>query len=115
MPASGASANPTEPPILATIPATGKRRVEDGADFCADRKNGLGIEVRIDDDSKLVTAETRDELRVTGKLQQALTGFLQHPVADPVSIEIVDRLEAVEIEHADDESVVRRFRLFCEE
>ena len=54
-------------------------------------------------------------MRVVGKLQQALTGFLQHPIADPVSVEIVDRLEAVEVEHADDESVVRRSRLFGED
>jgi len=67
---------------------------------------------RIDDDPELVTTETRDELRVTGKPQQALTGLHQHPIADPVPVEIVDRLEAVEIEHADDESVVRRSRLF---
>ena len=97
---------------LGDDPGDGKRRVENGADFCADRKNGLGIEARIDDDPELVTTETRDELRVIGQLQEAPTGFLQHPVADPVSVEIVHRLEAVEIEHADDESVVRRSRLF---
>ena len=97
---------------LGDDPGDGKRRVENGADFCADRKNGLGIEARIDDDPELVTTETRDELRVTGKPQQALTGLHQHPIADPMPVEIVDRLEAVEIEHADDESVVRRSRLF---
>ena len=47
--------------------------------------------------------------------QEALTGFLQHPIANPMSVEIVDRLEAVEIEHADDESAVRRSRLLCKD
>ena len=68
---------------LGDDPGDGKRRVENGADFCADRENGLGIEARIDDDSELVTTETRDELRVTGKPQQALTGLHATPDRRP--------------------------------
>ena len=115
MPASGASGKSHRAADLGKDPGNEKRLVENRADPGADRENGLGVEARIDDDSELVAAETRDEVRVVGKLQQALTGLLQHAVADPVPIEIVDGLEAVEIEHADDEFVVLRPRALGEE
>src|SRR4030095_1878339 len=58
---------------LGQNPGDGERRIEDGADPSADRKNTLGIKVRIDDDSKLVASETCDEMGIIGELQKAVT------------------------------------------
>ena len=50
-------------------------------------------------------------MRVVGEAQKTLTGFFKHPVADTVPVKIVDRLEPVEVEHADDKAAVRGDRL----
>ena len=74
------------------------------ADAGAERQHGVFVAHVFHDQAELVAAQTRHESFTAGHLQDARAAFDENTVADDMAKDVVDRLEAVEIENADIES-----------
>ena len=56
------------------------------------------------EDGELVAAEARDQVVGSQRARERLGDGDEHPVADRVSVPVVDRLEVVDVGHRDDEA-----------
>ena len=97
-PCSGPSAMPSEPPSRSRAPADGDGLVEHLEQPAGELAAPSGPSPGSSSDGELVAAQTRDE-RVGPAARSAAAQNAQQLVARRVPERVVDRLEAVEVEH----------------
>ena len=81
-----------------------QRRANGGAEFVAKPENVAFVELAAHENGEFVAAETRDRGRAAGETLQPDGAFPENAIADRMSVKIVDRLEAVEVDDAHDEA-----------
>ena len=101
-------AKPIEPAICAVTSDEQERRPKGRANALAVGVDLRFAEVAVDEDAEFVAAQTREQDALVGDVLQPAPGLDEHLIARDMAIDVVHRLEAVEIDDADDEALSPR-------